>query len=64
MSESSEQSTGRISAKVTPDFIIDLYEKSQLMEGEEKEAMLATIDVLRDHIGEVLVTDIETITTE
>lgn len=56
---------GRVTAKVTPDFIIEMYEQALALEDEEaKSAMLATVDVLREHIGEVLVSDIETITTE
>ena len=56
---------GRVTAKVTPDFVIEMYEQALEIENkEDREAMLATIEVLRNHIGEVLVSDIETITTE
>lgn len=56
---------GRVTAKVTPDFVIEMYEQALEIEDEEgREAMLATVEILRNHIGEVLVSDIETITTE
>jgi hypothetical protein len=52
--------TGTITAKITSDFIIDLYNEAQALEDDdEKVAMLATIAVLREHIGEVIVSDVE-----
>ena len=65
--EKSELSVGTVTAKITSDFIIDLYKEAQDLKGDEKDAMLATIDVLRKHIGEFLtsdVTDVDDIMTE
>jgi hypothetical protein len=63
LKKKTELKIGRVEAKITSDFIIDLYDKAQDLEGDEKKAMLATIAVLREHIGELLVSDQQDIDT-
>tara|TARA_R110000851_G_scaffold26026_2_gene74243 strand:- start:80 stop:307 length:228 start_codon:yes stop_codon:yes gene_type:complete len=53
----SELKIGTVKAKITSDFIIDLYEQSKDLEGEDKENFLVTIKILTEHIGEFLVKD-------
>jgi hypothetical protein len=57
LKDETELKVGRVKAKITSDFIIDLYEQSKDLEGDEKKTLLATINVLIDHIGEFLVAD-------
>ena len=57
MKNESELKIGTVKAKITSDFIIDLYEQSKDLEGEDKENFLVTIKILTEHIGEFLVKD-------
>ena len=46
---------GAVEVQITYNFILDLYEKSKHLEGDEKEDMLTTINELSKHIGKWLV---------
>lgn len=45
----------KVKHKITEDFILDLYQKSKLLEGEKKKKLLKTIELLSKHIGEYLI---------
>jgi len=45
----------KVKRKITEDFILDLYEKSKLLEGERKKKLLKTIELLSGHVGEYLI---------
>lgn len=46
--------------KITPDFILDLYDEiDSITDPEEKRARMAAIEVLSEHMGEWLVLDEE-----
>ena len=45
-----------VSHKITTDLILDLYEQyKKLEEGPDKEAFLATLEILSENVGELLV---------
>jgi len=48
-------STGNVEIQITYDFILDLYQRAQRLEGKEKEEMLQTVNELTKHIGKWLV---------
>ena len=45
----------KVKHKITEDFILDLYEKSKLLEGEKKKKLLKTIELLSNHVGKYLI---------
>lgn len=49
--------TGEIQAKITYDYIIDLYQdlETQKLTAKERESRIAVLQVLIDHIGEYIV---------
>ena len=47
--------TGGVEVQITYNFILDLYDRSKSLKGEEKEAMLHTINELTKHVGKWLV---------
>jgi hypothetical protein len=48
-------SQGHVEIEITYNFILDLYEESKALEGEEKEEMLSTINELTKHVGKWLI---------
>tara|TARA_R110002051_G_C8533449_1_gene469959 strand:+ start:177 stop:389 length:213 start_codon:yes stop_codon:yes gene_type:complete len=46
---------GTVEVQITYNFILDLYDKSKDLEGEEREEMLQSINELTKHIGKWLV---------
>ena len=49
--------TGEIQAKITYDYIIDLYQdlETQKLTKKERQSRLAVLQVLIDHIGEYII---------
>ena len=47
--------TGNVEIQITYDFILDLYQRAQALDGKEKEEMLHTVNELTKHIGKWLV---------
>jgi hypothetical protein len=47
--------TGNVEIQITYDFILDLYQRAQSLEGKEKKEMLHTVNELTKHIGKWLV---------
>ena len=44
-----------VAQQITPDFILELYDKSKKLRGKNKEAMLKVADKLSKHVGQWLV---------
>ena len=52
-----ETQTGKIKAKITYDYILDLYQEldQQQLTEQEYESRVAVLKVLADHIGEYII---------
>jgi propanediol dehydratase small subunit len=46
-----------ILAEITPDFILDVYDKAKASRGEQREILLKVAEVLSEHIGEYITSD-------
>ena len=45
----------KVKHKITSDLILDLYEKSKKLKGEEKKKLIKKIKLLSQHVGDYLV---------
>jgi hypothetical protein len=44
-----------VAQEITPDFVLELYEKSKTLKGKKKKDMLAVAEELSKHVGKFLV---------
>lgn len=44
-----------VAQEITPDFVLELYEKSKTLTGKKKKDMLAVAEELSKHVGKILV---------
>jgi hypothetical protein len=54
MTEEEYTDETEIRAEITPDFVLEVYERAQDAEGEEQKIMLKIAEVLADHIGDYI----------
>tara|TARA_Y100000310_G_scaffold83227_1_gene79877 strand:+ start:663 stop:866 length:204 start_codon:yes stop_codon:yes gene_type:complete len=43
-----------VAQEITPDFVLELYEKSKKLKGKKKKEMLAVAEELSKHVGKFL----------
>ena len=55
MTKKRKETENKIRAEITPDFVLDIYNKAKELEGDEQEILLKVAEVLSDHLGEEII---------